>query len=103
MYSHNRVNKFRLFFTTSTQTQFQKLCLTNAFLTKNNLFTFLFFLETRMEFVLYRNNFVPSKYFARQLLKLHGVVIQPTARLCKDRNRNLKRFDSIIFPSSIFS
>lgn len=103
MYSHARVNKFRLFFTTSTQKQFQQLCLQNTFLKKNNLFTFLFFLETRLEFALYRNNFVPSKYFARQLLKLHGVVLHPKAFLCRARTFNLKIFDTIVFPDFIFS
>ena len=103
MYSHSRVNKFRLFFTTSTQKQFQQLCLQNNYLKKNNLFTFLFFLETRLEFVLYRNNFVPSKYFARQLLKLHGVLLQPKGVLCKKRNVNLKIFDSVVFPNFIFA
>ena len=103
MYSHSRVNKFRLFFTTSTQKQFQQLCLQTNYLKKNNLFTFLFFLETRLEFVLYRNNFVPSKYFARQLLKLHGVLLQPKGILCKKRTVNLKMFDSLAFPDFIFA
>ena len=103
MYSHSRVNKFRMFFTTSTQKQFQQLCLQNNFLKKNNLFVFLFFLETRLEFVLYRNNLAPSKYFARQLLKLHGVILQPKGTLCKDRNVNVKIFEAVSIPTLIFS
>ena len=102
-YSHMRVNKFRLFFTTSTQKQFQQSCLQTNFLKKNNIFTFLFSLETRIEFVLYRNNFVPSKYFARQLLKLHGILIQPKAYLCKTRSTHLKHFEIISFPEPLFS
>lgn len=92
-YSHNRVTKFRLYYTTSTQHQFNKLLRSFNTLKKNVMSHFVMQLEGRLEFFLYRINFAPTKYFARQLIRNKGISVNNT--IITSRNFLLKPLDFV--------
>lgn len=100
-YSHNRVTKFRLYYTTSTQHQFNKLLNSFNTLKKNVMSHFIMQLEGRLEFFLYRINFAPTKYFARQLIRNNGISVNNT--IITSRNFVLKPLDFIFVLENQFS
>jgi ribosomal protein S4 len=67
-YSHERFHKFRLFYTTLGYRQFQQLFLKLKHFKKYAAAVIISILEFRAEFFLYRLNFAPSKYFAKQMI-----------------------------------
>lgn len=67
-YSHERFHKLRLFYTTLGYRQFQNLFKRLQYFKKNAASLIASVLELRLEFFLYRVNFAPSKYFAKQFL-----------------------------------
>jgi ribosomal protein S4 len=90
-YSHKRFHKFRLFYTTLSYKQFQVLFNKFQFFKKNAAGWLICILELRLEFFLYRINFAPSKYFAKQLILHQGVLIN--GRIVKNKNYQVKKKD----------
>ncbi len=74
-YRKFRFNQLRLFYTTCNQRQFKNLYNNYNYIKKGVLDHFLLSLEGRLEFFLFRTNFFPSKYFIRQYLSHHGVLV----------------------------
>ena len=87
-YRKFRFNQLRLFYTTCNQHQFKRLYNNYNYIKKSVLDHFLLSLEGRLEFFLYRINFFPSKYFIRQFLHHHGVLVN--GYLVRDKNYILK-------------
>jgi len=73
-YSHSRFHKFRLYYTTLGYRQFQNIFSKLQHFKKNASQLTLCLLELRLEYFLYRINFAPSKYFAKQMLS-HGAFL----------------------------
>lgn len=100
-YSHNRLNKFRLYYSTSTQNQFSHLLTKFNTLKKNVISHFLMLLEGRLEFFLFRINFAPTTYFARQLIRNKGVSVNN--KLVLSRNHILKPHECVSISSNQFN
>lgn len=83
-YSHERFHKFRLYYSTLGYRQFQQLFLKLRYYHKNSISSLIGFLEFRLEFFLYRINFVPSKYFAKQLLQKRAFAINNRSMVNKN-------------------
>lgn len=99
-YSHSRFHKFRLFYTTLGYRQFQSIFKGFLSFKKNSLSSILAMLELRLEFFLYRVNFAPSKYFAKQLLKHRGVFVNGIS-VC-NKNHTLSVSDVVFFSDDKF-
>lgn len=101
MYSSARVNKFRLYYTTLGYKQFQNLFLLKNIIKKNTISSMILLLESRLEFFLYRINFVPTLYFSKQLIQSKGVIINK--KLITNKNYKIKLFDFVSISNSMFS
>jgi ribosomal protein S4 len=95
-YRKFRFNQLRLFYTTCNQRQFKHMYNNYNYIKKSVLDHFLLSLEGRLEFFLYRINFFPSKYFIRQFLQHHGVLVN--GYLVRDKNYILKPWDRVGLP-----
>lgn len=100
-YSHERFHKFRLFYTTLGYRQFQQLFLGLKHFKKYTSSVITTILEFRSEFFLYRMNFAPSKYFAKQMISrgsfsANGVVFT-------NKNFRFKLGDTVRVTNSSFN
>lgn len=85
-YSHERFHKFRLFYTTLGYRQFQQLFINIKHFKKYASSLIISILEFRSEFFLYRLNFAPSKYFAKQMITRGSFAVNN----CVFTNKNFK-------------
>lgn len=97
-YRKFRFNQLRLFYTTCNQRQFKNLYKNYSFIKKRVLDQFLVSLEGRLEFFLQRTQFFPSKYYIKQYLNHHGVLVN--GYLVRDKNWILKPWDIVSIPKS---
>lgn len=92
-YSHERFHKFRLFYTTLGYKQFQNLFNNIQYFKKKAASLIASILELRLEFFLYRINFAPSKYFAKQFLSHNTFTVNN--HVIKNKNYLLRVGDSV--------
>lgn len=90
-----------MYYTTTTQNQFNHLLSAVSSIGKNSLHRFLMLLEGRLEFFLTRINFAPSKYFVKQILRNNGVLV--SNKIINSKSYVLKPFEILSISSEQFS